>query len=124
MINTKEELLQSTASAAVISTALLEEITLETKLPALLAINIKDKASIVINRGIIDSIKSRLNPTDKMAPVRAARKSNGGRKRLPEPTPEEIANMKPEERLRYNNRIWQRNSRKARGIGRPNGYQI
>lgn len=122
MINTKTELLQSTASAAVVSADLIREITLETKLPALLAIDTTDKASIVINRGLIDSIKNKLNPTDRMAPVRAARKSNGGRKRLPEPTPEEIANMQPAERLKYNNRIWQRNSRKARGIGKPNGY--
>lgn len=96
MINTREELFNSTAAAVTISKELQEELGV---------------SSSVITREQIDNLKL-INESLCGVPKI---KGKGGRPRLPEPSNPD--GLEGKELLKYKNRQWQRQSRARRGIG-------
>lgn len=110
MINTREEFINSTASAVIVSKQLAQQLYKTTKNKSLRDLLSQDKSEYVILPTIKEDIVKRLNQLTKhILEIREKRVTKGGRKAIPDP--ENIENLSKEEKLRYNNRIWKRNSR-------------
>lgn len=95
MINTKEELLKTSAAAVLVSDELLKELRA-------LCPQIPNKKTLT--RHSIELVRKAGKPS---------RKGIGGRKAMPEP--EDASKLEGKELLRYRNRIWKRESRKRLG---------
>lgn len=116
MIETKQDFLESSSKAIVIPKKLARELYNSTKNSSLnkLIANATDN-TIVVTQEVKQQVAARLRQQISQAnTIRNNRTSKGGRKRLPEPTAEEIEKMSPAERLKYNNRIWKRNERQRK----------
>lgn len=118
MIETKVDLLATNASAAVIPKSLADSLAKSTKNVKLRdSIEQSKGETIVVTKDIIEELREFFSNAEKrMTQARENKTTSSGRPRLPEPTPEEIENFTPREKLRWQNRVWQRQSRANRGI--------
>lgn len=115
MIETKEKLFASNSAGSIISKELADDLyklTKNTKLKALM-----QKEKIIIPASLRSDLKAEYDlEMNRKANASANRKGVGGRKRLPDLTEEELEKLSSDEKLKYQNRIWQRNSRARRRL--------
>lgn len=66
-----------------------------------------NKGVVIIDQKQFDELKKQIE----LSKVRSKAGKSGGRPRLPELTESEIEMLSPEDKIRYRNRIWQRQKR-------------
>lgn len=113
MINNVEDFLKTYSKFFVISKGLAEQLYKSTR-NAKLKVAMK-RSPVLITKELHEVLKNKvIMGKESISKARAARKTGGGRPRLP--IPENSENLSREEKLRLYNRIKQRESRYNRGI--------